>query len=463
MGKITIVGTGWTEGQLTLQAAEIMTGEARIILHTDQCGCALWLASKGIPYDSLDDLYDASTDFDEHTRAAARAVLEAAEKKDVVYGVFDVRDRTVHRILEEAGDRVQIIAGPPAEGPLLALCTGQTRTLAAAEWEDCQLSAHEDCLIRELDSRELAAEIKLRLMEIYPEEEQIWLLNSLAEPVPLALYELDRAEHYDHRTSALIPAQRTLTSLERYDFEHLTQIMRLLCGPNGCPWDRVQTHESLRPYILEEAYEVIDAIDEADSGHLYDELGDVLMQVSIHAEIARRHGEFDISDVTTAICEKLIARHTHIFGRDNADDPEQVVGLWNRNKMAERGQTTYTQVLRSVTRTLPALLRGVKVLRRCGDVGLKEEDRQEGVQRVLDHVAQIAEADGAEEKMGDALLELADLARMMDVDPEIALNRSIDRMIDRFEALERQLREDHQRWEELDSATLKEYWDSVKL
>ena len=126
--------------------------------------------------------------------------------------------------------------------------------------------------------------------------------------------------------------------------------------------------------MLEEAYEVVDAIDEGDTDHLYDELGDVLMQVAIHAEIARRHGEFDISDVTTAICEKMIHRHTHIFGGDSAEDPKQVLELWSRNKMAERKQKTYTEALRSVTRALPATLRAVKVQKRSMDAGLQAPD-----------------------------------------------------------------------------------------
>ena len=461
MGSISIIGTGWSAGQLTLEAARTLAGGARVLLHTDRCDCARWLREKGIEFESLDGLYETCEDFDEHARAAADAVLRAAESGDVVYCVADIRDRSAQLLASKTA--VHVIPGPPVEGALLALALGESRTVEASDWESFHLSARENCLIRELDSRELAAEVKLRLMEVYPEEETVWLLGGETEPISIPLYELDRGGLYDHRTCALIPAQRSITQLERYDFEHLNEIMRLLCGPGGCPWDRAQTHASLRTCMLEEAYEVMDAIDEGDMDHLYDELGDVLMQVAIHAEIARRHGEFDISDVTTAICEKLIRRHTHVFGSDTAEDEEQVLALWSRNKMSERGQQTRTEALRSVTRTLPATLRAVKVLKRCAEAGLKDQDAATAVCRCADQIAALADADDRERALGEALLSLAGVARLMDVDPEIALNGAVDRLIARFEAVEREIHENSEDFTDLSKEKLRKYWDSVKL
>lgn len=459
MGSITIVGTGWTAGQLTLDAAEAMTGGAKVILHTDRCGCAQWLSEKGVEYRSLDPLYESCENFDEHARKAADAVLGAAEDGDVIYGVFDIRDRSAQLLVRERGD-VRVLAGPPVEGALLALCAGETRFAEASEWEDFHLAARDNCLIRELDSRELAAEVKLRLMEVYPEEARVWLLNGEAEPFQIPLYALDRCENYDHRTCALIPAHREITTLERYDFRHLNQIIRLLCAPDGCPWDRVQTHESLRACMLEEAYEVIDAIDEGDTDHLYDELGDVLMLVVMHAEIARRHGEFDISDVTTAICEKLISRHTHIFGDDTASDADQVLELWSRNKMTERGQRSHTEAMRSVTRALPALLRAVKVLKRSAEARLQDSDMEKIVERCSDRLGKLTDAEDAEALLGDALMDICGLARLRKIDPELALNAAVNRFVDRFDAVERQIDGD---FRGLSPETLREYWDLVKL
>ena len=463
MGNIVIVGTGWTAGQLTLEGAELLTGGARVILHTRRCGCAEWLDARGVTYASLDALYDACEDFDEHAEAAARAVLDAAEVSDVIYGVADVRDRSVPPLIRAAGERARVLAGPPSEGALLALACGETRMVEASDWEGFHVTPRENCLIRELDSRELASEVKLRLLDVYPDESDIWLLNAGRAPEKLPLYALDRAETYDHQTCALIPAAGDKLSLERYAFEHLVEIMRMLCGPDGCPWDRTQTHESLRTCMLEEAYGVIDAIDDGDMDHLYDELGDVLMQVAIHAELARLHGEFDISDVTTAICQKMLSRHTHIFGGDQAQDADSVLALWNKNKMAERGQKTQAEVLNDVTPALPALLRAVKVLKRSADVGLMDESAQAVTERCIGRLEAIIGASDPDARLGELLMDVAGLARFLRVDPEIALNGAIKRFVTRFAKVEHGALESGDRMERLSPETLRKYWDLVKL
>ena len=446
MGKITVIGTGWTRGQLTLDAVAALTGGARVLLHTRRCGCAEWLQEKGIAFESLDDLYEQYDDFDAHADAAAQAVLDAAAADDVVYGVFDVRDVSAARLAARAS--VEIIPGPPAEGALLALAEGEARCAAASEWEDFHPSARENCFIRELDGQALAGEVKLRLMEVYPEESDVWLLREGRAPERLPLYALDRAEGLDHRACVLVPAQKDIHHLERYDCVHLVELIRFLCSPQGCPWDRVQTHVSLRSSILEEAYEVIDAIDEGDPDHLYDELGDMLLQVVIQAEIGRKHGEFDFSDVTTAICQKMIRRHTHVFGLDRAGDAEEVLGLWDKNKMAERGQQTRTEALRDVTKSLPATLRASKVLKRASEAGVKDESAPEPLD---------AEAYGA------ALFHQVDAARRAGVDPELALNAATDRFIERFARLEDELTAAGETFDSLSPERLRNYWDLVKL
>ena len=458
MHNITIIGAGWTRGQLTLDAVEALTSGARVILHTERCGCADWLREKGIAWESLDALYDASEDFDAHAEAAAQAVTAASETSDVVYVVFDVRDRSAV-LLAQRGP-VRVIPGPSAEGALQALVTGETRCVEASDWEDFHLTARENCFVREIDGQALASEVKLRLMEVYPEESEIYVLRGDAEPEKLPLYAMDRFGVFDHRTCVLVPAQRNIMKLERYDYEHLVEIIRFLCSPQGCPWDRVQTHETLRPCILEEAYEVIDAIDAGDPDHLYDELGDMLLQIVLHAEIARKHGEFDSGDITTAICEKMIHRHTHIFGKDHADDAEEVLGLWSKNKMAERGQKTRTEALRDVTRTLPATLRAQKVLKRLAEAGLCRGDADAAM---ADCAEALKAAGESEAGFGRLMMALCDLARLKGIDPELALNAATDRFIGNFEAVESKIIENGAKFEEISAESLREYWNLVKL
>ena len=463
MGRITVVGAGWTRGELTLNAIEALKRSDAIVLHTDRCGCANWLKQNGMPFTSLDALYESCDDFDAHAEAAADAVIAAGRPGDVAYVVSDIRDQSVSTLMERMGTAVQVIPGPPTEGALLALTRGEARFVAASEWDQFHPSARESCLVRELDNRELASEVKLRLMEAYPEECGIWLLQGECEPVSIPLFTLDRVDRFDHRTCLLVPAQLSITALERYDFGHLNEIMRRLCALDGCPWDRVQTHASLRACLLEETYEVIDAIDEGDVDHLYDELGDLLMQVTLHAEIARRHGEFDISDVTTSICQKLISRHTHIYGDDTAWDEAQVLQLWNRNKMAERHQQTRSEAMRSVTRSLPAMLRAIKVLKRSAELGLGEPDTEAARRHCEALLRQPWMQENAERHMGDILMALAELARLGKVDPEIALSGAVNRFIDRFESVEEEIVKKHVAVGDLTEETLSNYWNSVKL
>lgn len=463
MGDITIIGTGWTEEQLTIGAVKAFKSAEHIILHTDHSGCGDWLRENGIDFDSLDRLYEECEDFDEHIEEAVDVILEAAADHDVIYGVLDVRDRTVSALMEKAADRMRIIAGPSAEGALLAYVNGAALMLEASDWEDFRLFAGQNCIIREVDNRELASEVKLKLMEVYPEECQVWVLQRGCAPISVPLYDLDRMENFDHRTCVYVPAQDDLMSLERYSFDHINSIIRRLCGPGGCPWDRAQTHETLRTCMLEEAYEVMEAIDEQDPDHLYDELGDMLLQIVLHAEIARRHGEFDISDVTTAISEKMIQRHTHIFGNDRAADPDQVLDLWNRNKKSERGFKRQTEVLRSITKTLPALLRCVKTLKRSGDVGVCELTIENAVESAVNAVALLNSSVEDETSVGNALMLVCDAARIKKVDPEIALNKAVDRFIDRFDKLEQDLNANGVDLDKIEPERLQKYWDSVKL
>lgn len=460
MGMVYALGVGLEAGDLTLKAAELLKSGAKVILHTGRIGCVGWLEEHGVAYETLDFLYDECEDFDEHAARAAECVLAAAMDRDVVYAVYDVRDRSV-QVLARREKRLQILAGPPVEGALMGLLDGATRMLEASDWENFRLSARDNALVRELNNRELASEVKLKLMECYPDETRCFVLSGDGSVARIPLYDLDRLRAYDHRSCALIFAERDLMKLERYGFDDLVEIMHILQGPQGCPWDREQTHASLRPFMLEETYEAIDAINQDDPDHLYDELGDILMQVVMHAEIGRNHGEFDISDSITAICDKMIQRHTHIFGKDAAGDAESVLDLWTKNKMRERGQQSFTEVLQEVSRSMPALMRACKIADKAARAGVHAADAEALAKDALAAVGRIS-GDAGEAALGDALLMICALARMRKLDAEISLNEAADRFVARFAALEEKLAGEGQALPCAagDSA---QYWDQVKL
>lgn len=221
----------------------------------------------------------------------------------------------------------------------------------------------------------------------------------------------------------------------------LVHVMERLRSRNGCPWDKEQTHESLRRYLIEESYEALEAIDDGDMDALYDELGDVLLQVVFHSRIAQQQGEFDISDVTTAICAKMISRHTHIFGKATADTPEAVLQNWDKIKRGEKGQLTQAEVLKDIPKSMPALMRSGKVQHKAARAGMDFRQFGEAADKLKEELCEVEHAlsgsGDLEDECGDLLFSAVNIVRLAKVEPEIALHKAADKFIRRFEAAER--------------------------
>ena len=461
MQKITIVALGWEEDDLTLRAIKELKSGRRVILRTQRMGAAQWLEKEGIAFETLDYLYDECEDFDELNERAAEAVLAAEE---AVYGVADLRDETAKAVAEACG--AKCIAGPAPEGALLVNAGEETMCAAACEWETISPSAHVDCLIREIDSRELASELKLRLMEAYPAQTKVDFLKPDGNIAHIELEDLDRMKEYSHRAAAYVSKEENIKQLERYDFMHLAEIVARLRAPDGCPWDREQTHERMRADLLEEAYEVIDAINDDDIDALYDELGDVLLQVVMHAQIGKEHGEFEISDVTTAICSKLIFRHPHVFGDLSASDSDEVLRLWEQQKKKEKKQETVAETMRTVTRALPATERARKVQKKAAMVNFDWDSALAALEKVHEEANEVAQAirdaSGVEEEIGDLFFAAVNVARLAKVDPEFALGGATKKFIDRFAKMEEMILADRGTLADMTLAEMDEYWNRVK-
>ena len=228
---------------------------------------------------------------------------------------------------------------------------------------------------------------------------------------------------------------------KKHTFSDLIAIINRLRGEGGCPWDMVQTHESLKTAMIEEAYEAVDAINNSDMKNLCEELGDVLLQVVFHSQIALEEGEFDINDVISTVCEKMISRHTHIFGSDKADTPEEVIETWERNKIKEKGYKTHTESIRSVPKALPALLRARKVQKRAAEAGLDFKDEKEAVEKFFEEISEFMEESrkkngNINEEFGDLLFSAVNISRFFKINPEFSLTNSIEKFINRFEHIE---------------------------
>lgn len=258
-----------------------------------------------------------------------------------------------------------------------------------------------------------------------------------------------------------------LNAKKVYTFDDLCMIMELLRSEGGCPWDREQTHESIRRDFIEETYEVIEAIDTNDPYLLREELGDVLLQVVFHARIEEEAGNFVMSDVLTEICAKLIHRHPHIFGDLIAETSEKVLTNWDIIKNEEKQRETVTSRLRSVPPSLPALMKASKVGKRaaCFDF----PNAESAFEKIGEERAEIAEImgkgdkDRLEEEIGDLLFSVANFARKSDIDPEMALNNATKKFINRFEMIENTALEMGKDVEKMSQKELDELWNAKKM
>lgn len=253
-----------------------------------------------------------------------------------------------------------------------------------------------------------------------------------------------------------------------YSIDDLIEIVKLLRGEGGCPWDREQTHESIKADFIEETCEAIEAIDLKDTELLREELGDVLLQVVFHCRLEEEVGSFRFRDICDGICKKLIVRHPHVFGSVQADNTDQVLKNWDAIKMQTKGQESYTDTLTSVAKSLPALMRAQKVGKRAMRAGMDFRTAQDAIDCIANEKAELdaAVANGdkknIEEELGDLLFSCVNAARHLGVDAELALKASTEKFINRFSVTEELTKAEGLNMKELPIEELDLYWDKAK-
>lgn len=259
------------------------------------------------------------------------------------------------------------------------------------------------------------------------------------------------------------------TEKENYNFNDLVEIVKILRAPDGCPWDREQTHKSIRSNFIEETYEAVEAIDTDDLDLLKEELGDVLLQVALHAEIESEQGTFDINDVCDGICKKLIIRHPHVFGDVNADTTEQVLKNWDAIKMKTKSQKTQTQAILSVSKALPSLMRSTKIQQKAAKVGFDWENVNGALDKLFEECEELKTAvenndvENQREELGDVLFSAVNVARFLNIDSEHALYDACDKFTDRFSSVEKLANERGIDMKTAPLSVLDSLWDEVKL
>jgi tetrapyrrole methylase family protein/MazG family protein len=458
---ITLVGLGpGRRDSLTLGAYAALKSATTLFLRTERHPVVDDLRAEGISFTPLDSHYEQSASFSEVYASLARTVLDAAQHSDVVYAVPGhplLGEQSVELVVRSAREQGIPCRVAPAssfiDAALAALAelepgagSGHLQILDATDLASVQPDPSRPALLYQVYDDDTASRLKIALLEEYPDSLPVqvvrWAGVADAESVvTMPLSELDRpsAGRYDHLTSVYVPpvpeAQR------RPDFHDLVRVIARLRAPDGCPWDREQTYVSLKRFVLEESYEVLEAIDSGDPERLCDELGDLLLQVVLQAQLGREDGYFDIRDVIGGITDKLIRRHPHVFGDVQVANSDEVLANWDQIKRGERPERE--SVLDGVPVQLPALLKALEVSKRVVKVGFEWPVLDDVLAKLDEEVAELREAlprgnpRELESELGDILFTTVNVARFLKIDPEEALRTMVERFSTRFREVER--------------------------
>ena len=444
-----------------------MKESGTLILRTLHNPIVSWLEHENIRYSTLDSLYNTVDDFDQLSAAIADYLWSLTMKTTVTYAVPDLMTdcsvRTLYQTKPKNG-QITVIPGVGVsdlyQSYSLPLTDGSDlRTVSAADFLNENYDPNISVLITELDNFILAGELKLRLSAYLEDEYQIYILHEQITPVLIPLFELDRQKCIDHLSAVFVPG---LSYMERstYVFDDLLRIMDRLRASDGCPWDRVQTHTSLRPYMIEEAWECTAAIDQNDYEHLSDELGDLLFQIVFHSSIGKTYDEFTIIDVINSICRKMIRRHPHIFSEHSATSAVFSSEEWEKLKRFETGSSSILESLDDVSTALPSLKYASKVIKKLAllpSCKRKTDDISLEIKQLTDRITVYDE-----ESIGYILFLYAELCFSLNLDGELLLHHTVTRIKKCMQTEGNQLEKDGKTYESLTFPELGVYLSHVE-
>lgn len=480
MINIVGLGPGALEA-LTIGSVQLIKQSPNVFLRTEKHPTVKFLKDEGIKFSTYDNKYEQSENFDEVYNSIAEDLLKQYEKfGDIVYVVPGhplVAEKSVDLLLDlckEKNIKVNIL---PAVSFIDAVMEALEidpidgiKVVDAFDIKNQIMDKRVGTIITQVYNNFIASEVKLSLLNYYKDDTEIYFVRSAgiknSENIrKILLYELDRQQDIDYLTSIYIPKDLD----NNKDFYDLTNIIDILRGENGCPWDKKQNHDSIKRDIIEESYEVLEAIDKKDENMIIEELGDVLFQVIFHSQIGKEEGYFNINDVIGNICDKMINRHPHIFGDEIADTSEEVIDRWDKIKMEEQGLTSYTDVLKHIAITLPALIRAEKVQKKASKIGFDWEKLESAMDKVLEEIDEVknvykgSNRDKITEELGDLLFSVVNVSRFLDIDPENALNYTIDKFIRRFEFMELKAKRMNSSLKNMTLSEMNELWNESKI
>ncbi|WP_415347160.1 nucleoside triphosphate pyrophosphohydrolase [Clostridium perfringens] len=479
MLKIMGLGPGAYEA-LTIGALKELKNNKNIYFRTEKHPTVDFLKDEGIKFESYDHAYEKYDSFDDvYKYIAEDLITKIKDDEELIYAVPGhplVAEKSVINLIELCKENniqyevlpavsfvdamMEALQVDPIEG---------VKIIDAFDMKNQILDKRVGTIITQVYNNFIASEVKLRLLEGYEDDTEIIFVRAagvegLESIRKIPLYELDWQEDIDYLTSIYIPKDLG----NKKDFQDLLDIIETLRNPGGCPWDREQTHESLKSALLEECYEVIDAIENEDEDALIEELGDVLLQVVFHASIGKEDGYFDIMDVIGGISNKMINRHPHVFGNEEANTSEQVLVNWDEIKKEEKGIKTLTEEMQNIAKSLPAATRAYKVQKKAKKVGFDWDDVNCAMDKVKEELNEIKEVYNCEDKsiiegeVGDLLFACINVARFLEVDGELALDKTIKKFIKRFSYIENEAIKNNKNLKDMTLEEMDKLWEEAK-
>ncbi|AHF05723.1 nucleoside triphosphate pyrophosphohydrolase [Desulfitobacterium metallireducens] len=459
---------------MTLGTYRLILSADKVFVRTFSHPCVQDLLREGAKLESFDEYYEQGESFEEvYEKIVRRLETELKKHVEVIYAVPGhpaVAERSVQLIVDKLSLQFNVLLHPSVsflDSIFTAVPLDPIQGVLIRNYDALKgsgLTGKEWLIIPQVYSSFIASDVKLDLMDVYPDEAPAIIVQALGTPEQVVqkvkLYELDH-QKFDHLTTVLVPPHKDVISMVK-----LQDVMRTLRAPGGCPWDREQTHETLKPYLIEESYEVLEAIEQKDMYNLTEELGDLLLQVIFHAQLAHEAEEFEFDDILRGIIHKLIHRHPHVFGDVHVDNSEEVLQNWEEIKKQEKGEERAKGWFH-FPQALPALMLATKTQKAVAKVGFDWPDQEGPIAKVREEIQELQEAmesgEGIQEEFGDILFALVNLARFLKLDPEDSLRKGVHKFQNRFEKMA-ELAFDN--GEKLENMTLEEmdfYWEKAKI
>lgn len=474
--KITLTGLGIYAGDLSLRARRALEGAEKIIARTNRTKS--FKALDGLNVETLDGIFETCRNFDTLNKKLAAAVLNAAKTQNVFYCVDGAvcEDEACKIILSKHKDIEVFESVSKGAHAYNAARLKSAEYTAVSAYSVKNLKNCRAAVVYDIDCDILAQSVKEKLSYLFGEETECAFIRGNADPdaesaeetvKKIKIYEIDRQKDYDY-TCAVAVEEAEFLKKDRFDYCDLEQMIKLLRAPGGCPWDRVQTSESIKGNMIEEAYELVDAIERGDSDGMEEETGDVLLQAAFHSVMAEERGDFTGGDALTRVVKKLIFRHSHIFGKDKAADDSEALGVWEKNKKKEKGQNTFSESIMAVPFNFPACMRAQKVQKRAAKSGMDFLSPVSASEKLLEEVGEllnecIAEnKEGIFDEAGDVLFSAVNTCRLAGVDCEQALRAATEKFVKRFVEFERIATENGEKIDEMDNSRQDYYWALAK-